>query len=216
VQGLTADAQRGVEALVGSGGQPSRDTDIACTRNFGTGDLLGSRGADRRGSAHSSAQASAPGGRAAGRPEESGGERGGLPLPASVRRVRAVSVLLVLAWTLLACGPVAPADPPGRSPVASSSLEPTTCPVPVRDGTRLECGWLTVPESRRRPDGRSIRLLVAVAPSPTPPSLPPLLVTAGGPGTSSTGLLGLAGSGYAEGRDLVVLEQRGTGPSSRT
>ncbi|WP_448607928.1 alpha/beta fold hydrolase [Geodermatophilus sp. URMC 60] len=124
--------------------------------------------------------------------------------------MRAVAVLLVLACTLLACGPAATAAPPARSPIASSSLEPAACPVPVPDGARVECGRLTVPESRQRPDGRTIRLLVAVAPSPTPRSLPPLLVTAGGPGSSSTGLLGLAGSGYAEGRDVVVLEQRGT------
>ncbi|WP_176832652.1 alpha/beta hydrolase [Geodermatophilus sp. DSM 45219] len=124
--------------------------------------------------------------------------------------MRALAVLLLLTGVLLGCAPVAPTEPPRRSPIAASSLEPTACPVPAPDGTRVECGRLTVPESRQRPDGRSLRLLVAVAPSLTPPSLPPLLVTAGGPGTSSTGLLGLAGSGYAQGRDVVVLEQRGT------
>jgi pimeloyl-ACP methyl ester carboxylesterase len=90
------------------------------------------------------------------------------------------------------------------------AFEPAPCPVPV-PGARVECGYVQVPESRQDPLGRQLRLLVAVLRSPSAqPEPDPLVVTSGGPGASSAGLLSLARSIYARDRDVVVVEQRGT------
>ena len=89
-------------------------------------------------------------------------------------------------------------------------LEPAPCPVEVPEGSRVECGYVQVPESREDPDGRQVRLLVAVLRSAAEqPEPDPLVVTSGGPGSSSAGLLSLARSVYARDRDVVVVEQRG-------
>ena len=132
--------------------------------------------------------------------------------PVACAIVRLLAVVAAIACVVSLGVPAAGARAP--SPVvaflASTSLDPTPCPVPVPDGASVACGWLRVPESRQRPEGRTIRLMVAVVRNSAAPSRPPLLVTAGGPGTSSTGLLGLAGSAFSQDRDLVVLEQRGT------
>jgi pimeloyl-ACP methyl ester carboxylesterase len=103
-----------------------------------------------------------------------------------------------------------------RSPhthVASYASAP--CPNPIYGagfdlGAEFTCGYLTVPENRTKPNGRTIQLAVAVrkatAPNPKPD---PIVFLTGGPG----------GSGLAEGpgvakdwhpdRDVIFLDQRG-------
>ena len=117
-------------------------------------------------------------------------------------------LVLVLVPVLLVVGvPVTSASAVvGPKPV----FEDARCPVEVPDGARVECGYVQVPESRDDPDGRQVRLLVAVLRSAAGQPRPdPLVVTSGGPGSSSAGLLSLAHSVYARDRDVVVVEQRG-------
>jgi pimeloyl-ACP methyl ester carboxylesterase len=78
----------------------------------------------------------------------------------------------------------------------------------------LECGRLIVPESRPRPDGRELRLEVAILRAPEP-SLPPLVMLQGGPGASGldTFLPAVALSPMPGLRDVVVYDQRGAGHS---
>lgn len=112
----------------------------------------------------------------------------------------------------------APAYPPGAPP----RFESVPCPSEVRNGPaagniRVDCGSLIVPENRRSPMTRVVRVAVAILRSrnPSPDSVPALFLP-GGPG--EPGLAGLsliasqAGPVLAE-RDLIVLDYRGVGNS---
>src|SRR5574341_373380 len=113
---------------------------------------------------------------------------------------------------------------PSPSPTAiptipySPIFEPAACLFGIPEGTAPECGWLTVPEDRTQPGGRTIRLHVAIfrtlSPNPAPD---PIIVLSGGPGTSALRLANYVfsvGLGQILGdRDLVIFDQRGTGYS---
>ena len=89
----------------------------------------------------------------------------------------------------------------------------------------VRCGYVAVPEDRSRPDGRMIKLAVAVFASTSPaPDPAPLVWLEGGPGGASidqfalilatpAGRLAFRGKDLRADRDLVVFDQRGTGHS---
>lgn len=86
-------------------------------------------------------------------------------------------------------------------------------------GKGVECGWLTVPESRAD-QGRDIRLAVVIARA-TSPQLPeePVLYLHGGPGIATLDVVPRALRGKSwpllrERHDLVFFDQRGTGRSA--
>src|SRR4051794_31826077 len=119
---------------------------------------------------------------------------------------------------ILALAPLlnaAPDQEQVRESTTAASYAPAPCPNPIYGvgfdlGPEFTCGYLTVPENRKRWDSRTIRLAVATrkatAPNPHPD---PILFLTGGPG----------GSGLAEGpgvakdwrpdRDVIFLDQRG-------
>ena len=77
------------------------------------------------------------------------------------------------------------------------------------------CGTLEVAEDRSKPDGRRIGLHVVVLPahSAQPPS-DPVTVFEGGPGGAATGRApGLAHVAPLRSRDILLVDQRGTGSS---
>ncbi len=120
--------------------------------------------------------------------------------------------LLLLAAALLApaAAPQAPRLP----------LEP--CRIADADGlvsTEARCGKLEVPEDPADPRGPKIRLAVAVVPAVATKAKPdPLVLIAGGPGQGSIeGYAPLLDSfaGLRRERDLVLVDQRGTGGSNR-
>jgi len=76
----------------------------------------------------------------------------------------------------------------------------------------VECGWLTVPESRSRPLGRTVRLNVVVARTANTSGAPPLVFFSGGPGQSGAPVRWNPGL-VAPVRDLIYFDQRGTGTS---
>lgn len=80
------------------------------------------------------------------------------------------------------------------------------------------CGTVTVPEDRQRPEGRTIALNVIVLPATASgTSLPPLFDIDGGPGlpvTKNVAFYATAGSAYRERRDIILVDQRGTGGSN--
>ena len=102
---------------------------------------------------------------------------------------------------------------PERAPRTLALAE---CRLP-KQAVAAQCGELAVPEDRGRPDGRRIGIFVAVLPANTADPRPdPLFILAGGPGQAASGLAPLA-SRLAEvrrTRDIVLVDQRGTGRSS--
>lgn len=87
-----------------------------------------------------------------------------------------------------------------------------------RLGQRAECGIVTVAEDRSRPDGRTVGLRVVVLRAAQSSGKAPLFALAGGPGQGATDLAELAlgpWQSVLEVRDVVLVDQRGTGGSNR-
>ncbi len=91
-------------------------------------------------------------------------------------------------------------------------FEPSACPVGVPAGAKVDCGYLIVPQDRQQPEGRTIRMAVAILKSRSQnPATDPLVFLAGGPGASALASLGWwLGSPLLDHRDIILLEQRGT------
>ena len=93
------------------------------------------------------------------------------------------------------------------------------CPSPVVAGVpglelgpEFSCGYLTVPENRAQPDGRTIKIGVARAKSQSPdPGRDPLIYLTGGPGgTAIASAAPLVQLGINRDRDVIFVDQRGT------
>jgi pimeloyl-ACP methyl ester carboxylesterase len=102
----------------------------------------------------------------------------------------------------------------------SMRLEP--CRIAGLEGLvsiEARCGALTVPEDPGDPAGAKIRLAIAVVPAISTKAKPdPLFLVAGGPGQGSIhGFAPLlsAFAGIRRERDIVMVDQRGTGGSNR-
>ena len=90
------------------------------------------------------------------------------------------------------------------------------CRLPRLAGA-ARCGVVTVPEDRDKPDGRTIDIHVAVLPANTlSPKPDPLVILAGGPGQAASELATFAArlTEVRRTRDIVLVDQRGTGRSS--
>jgi pimeloyl-ACP methyl ester carboxylesterase len=81
-----------------------------------------------------------------------------------------------------------------------------------------ECGTLSVPENPDRPDGRQITLYVARVPATNKSKrTDPLFVLAGGPGMAATTFYTTVAPAFERirrDRDIVLVDQRGTGRSN--
>ncbi|WP_395614513.1 alpha/beta fold hydrolase [Allosphingosinicella sp.] len=98
---------------------------------------------------------------------------------------------------------------------APPAILPRDCPQPI--AAQARCGTLEVPEDRTRTTGRKIRLNIVIVPAAGPVRLPPLFDLEGGPGLPSTHSAGFYltdGAAYRAGRDVVLVDQRGTGGSN--
>ncbi|MGI9030938.1 MAG: alpha/beta fold hydrolase [Ilumatobacteraceae bacterium] len=104
-------------------------------------------------------------------------------------------------------------------PAGDGSYEEAPCPDPnvpcfpaVDLGPEYTCGFLTVPETRSDPGGRTVRLAVAtVAAVSSTPAKDPIVYLDGGPG--STGLVSApraVAAGMNADRDVIFVDQRGT------
>jgi pimeloyl-ACP methyl ester carboxylesterase len=85
-------------------------------------------------------------------------------------------------------------------------------------GIPAQCGTLRVPEDRAHPQGRHIDLHLAVIPAlARDPAPDPLFLLAGGPGQAATEAFGPVLGAFErvrKTRDLVLVDQRGTGSSN--
>jgi pimeloyl-ACP methyl ester carboxylesterase len=121
----------------------------------------------------------------------------------------------------LAAGLRPPAAAADQAPQSGlPRFEPAACPYAsgrVPAGERLDCGYLLVPEDRSQPAARSLRLAVAILRSPNPAPAPdPVVFLSGGPGYGALDSLEYwlsEASGLRANRDLILLDQRGTGYS---
>lgn len=101
-----------------------------------------------------------------------------------------------------------------------SSIPLEDCPLisPTGEQVDARCGTLTVPEDRSNPTGRQIGLNVVLIPAiKRDPAPDPLFLLAGGPGQSAIetfpALLSMIFYVHEE-RDIVLVDQRGTGKSN--
>ena len=134
------------------------------------------------------------------------------------------TAILVFAILVVAC-----TGQPGSSPMETSTSSTrllagrpmASCIItgdyPVHAETPGLCGTLEVPEDRSKPDGRKIGLRVAVVPATAAdPEADPLFVLAGGPGDAGTQFFAWLPAVFEEvhaTRDIVLIDQRGTGDS---
>lgn len=110
-----------------------------------------------------------------------------------------------------------------------SAIDSTAAPLALQDcrlhselgggSVAARCGWLSVPENREQPAGKQLRLHVAVLPSlRLEPAGDPLFVLSGGPGQAAGDFylsIAPALARIRRDRDIVVVDQRGTGRSNR-
>jgi pimeloyl-ACP methyl ester carboxylesterase len=99
---------------------------------------------------------------------------------------------------------------------AKWSWPPEPCTV---QGINARCGTFVVPENRANPEGRTIGLNVVVVPAFLEPARKDAVTfLAGGPGDAATEQAfgqGWQSSGLRSNRDLLLVDQRGTGGSKR-
>jgi pimeloyl-ACP methyl ester carboxylesterase len=115
---------------------------------------------------------------------------------------------------LLASSVVARAAQAAEVTTTVPRLEPAPCPKLQGAETIADasCGYLVVAEDRSRPDGRTIRLMVAKYPARSPDKrADPVVYLAGGPGDiAPLDVKGLVAGNFIRDRDILVLSQRGT------
>jgi pimeloyl-ACP methyl ester carboxylesterase len=121
---------------------------------------------------------------------------------------------LLLLSLLLASPALAQAVAAPEGTAAVPRFEPAPCPK-LQGAEALadaSCGYLVVPETRSRPEGRTIRLMVAKYPARSPEKRPdPVVYLAGGPGDiAPLEVNGLIAADFIRDRDIVVMSQRGT------
>ncbi len=137
------------------------------------------------------------------------------------------SLHIISCWVFLAICAVAAVCACSPTPLISAEavgqvetpVQFTTAPCrfPLPDQQPIECGDLSVPEDYSNPDGRQIRLHVAVIRSSSEtPSPDPLFILYGGPGAYALDRIDSTVQRFsavlAE-RDLILFDQRGVGYS---
>ncbi len=121
-----------------------------------------------------------------------------------------------LSLALLFAGTTAHALPEGNT----IEFDNCTLSMPGSPATApARCGFLEVPENPAEPDGKQIRIHVAVGEaSSQTPEADPLFFLAGGPGQAASETWVMIRSALRKvrkNRDIVMVDQRGTGQSNR-
>src|SRR5262245_12886683 len=120
---------------------------------------------------------------------------------------RVVAIIVVAAALLVAC----------HGGGAPGSFQSAACPVPSLPGVpsanlgpEFSCGYLTVPENRSVPNGRTIRILVVRAKNATTTPKPdPIVFLHGGPGgIASIEAPGIVTGGMKDEREVIFVNKR--------
>lgn len=129
-------------------------------------------------------------------------------------------------WVLLA-GIAAAALVPGLATAAETKpvFEPQSCWFDVPENQAAECGYLVVPEDRRKAAGDKVRLPVVVlkADPDHDAHADPVLYITGGPGSDTdihrrgmSAWLKVRRDNWLDGRDFILFDQRGVGLAKPT
>jgi pimeloyl-ACP methyl ester carboxylesterase len=132
-------------------------------------------------------------------------------------RIRAIRLLPMFLFFLPAAAAAQSSDAGGYAP----RFEEAACPFEASREVlrRIRCGWLEVPENRALPDGRRLRLAVAILKSTSPTPRPdPIVLVNGGPGTTTVVhaarfATSPAWANLLAERDFILYDQRGVGLS---
>lgn len=153
------------------------------------------------------------------------------PLPAAAQRRRFATEVTVfpavrrmhprLSSFLFALVCIATSPAPGRAAetgsAATSGARLTACTLPGLPRP-ARCGRLSVPEDPARPDARRLSLNIVVVPARNGHALPdPVVFLSGGPGQAATRAAAFLSTSLAainDERDLLLVDQRGTGDSA--
>jgi pimeloyl-ACP methyl ester carboxylesterase len=118
-------------------------------------------------------------------------------------------VLVLVSFASLPSFAAQPAHP------SRSRLQPCKARGGGDEGGAL-CGQYQVWEDRAAKAGRKITLKVVVLPALGPnPKPDPIVVFGGGPGQAATGMTGILGPAARQDRDILFVDQRGTGEPDR-
>ena len=127
--------------------------------------------------------------------------------------IRLLLTMAVSVW----CAGAAAVAPPSRLPVEALrvvDLSPCTLPDVAQSA---QCGVLAVPENPGRSAGRTLQIGIAVIPAAAKPANPdPIVVLMGGPGEGAISAASFYVRQFAsllKDRDLLLVDQRGTGRS---
>lgn len=125
-----------------------------------------------------------------------------------------------VAATLLVLMAMTPAHAQDGDP--SPALDLTDCRIRAAEGfpgIKARCGTLMRPENPADPDSPLLELFVAVVPALNlEPETDPLVPIAGGPGQASTEFYAATANAFEavrRNRDIVLIDQRGTGRSAK-
>jgi pimeloyl-ACP methyl ester carboxylesterase len=128
-----------------------------------------------------------------------------------------VTAAALVAVTFALLGPTAAAAPPD---IPRRAVEPSTCPIVVAPAIagRASCGRLTVPEDRRRADGRTVAVefMMVAAERPDPARLPLLFVMGGnGSGLKMAQRQPRLVASLAKHDTVIFVDHRGSTPWGR-
>jgi len=120
----------------------------------------------------------------------------------------------ILLALLVASSVMARAAQAAEGPATVPRFEPAPCPALQGAETLADasCGYLVVLEDRSRPNGRTIRLMVAKYPAHSPEKrADPVVYLAGGPGDiAPLDVNAYVAANFIRDRDFLVVSQRGT------
>lgn len=114
-------------------------------------------------------------------------------------------LLLLTAVFLVACG------------ASKAENRPALKPCVLIGAVEANCGTISVPENRNESNGRTIDIHFAVIPAQNRAAPDPIFMLAGGPGQAATETFPFIVNSYSrlnQTRDIVLVDQRGTGQSN--
>lgn len=135
-----------------------------------------------------------------------------------MRRQARILASVVAVLLTVESGAIGSESPPS-APTGGPSYEATPCPKPNIAGfpeidipPGVQCGYLTVPENRAKPEGRRIRIFVMRAPAAAAEPKPdPIVYLSGGPGgAGSFEVAFMVKHGLNTDREVIFVDQRGT------